>query len=545
MVGGFNPITVLYSYLDLALSTSAILETTLSLKIKSAIRRVSLTRHRSTPVTRVAAMTVAVAFTVFASVALWGSSSAQEQAVRFIDAGLVSEFPEAIKFHASVETDLEVEDIRVRFGVGHGDKNRYNYLDLDDGVGSLINGELEWSFNTTGRYIPPGSVVRFHFEVLDTEGNEHVSEEYETIMHDARFEWDEVDSGPIKVYYHGPVETRATRLAATASELIDLMQPITGGETVTPISVTLYNNNAEMIGAVQRRSATTSRELITEGQAFHEESVVLVLANTRDIGTLTHELTHILVGRAAGGTAALVPLWLNEGLAEYGNLDQGLSYQYYLEWAVDTGRLKPFSSLTSFPGDPSLNLVAYGQSRSFVTYLIDTYGGDHIAQVLALISEGNPGESAIRFVYGESLRTLENEWRYQLGADEYVPPNMFAAPATATPEPTPEPVALPTATPEPEPVEEQVAVAPTATAEVPVEDASDDTEQATPSDADDSTSVPAPADIEPTVAVEESGGGLCNGPARNGRAEATSLAFVIGMLAFGAVRVFNATRRQR
>ena len=476
-------------------------------------------------------------------VTLWvlatNSASAQtaSDAVRFVDAGLESNFPTSLRFHAQVETDLEVEDIRVRFGVGHGEKNRYNYLDLDRstvGGGTLIDGELEWSFNITGRYIPPGSVIRFHFEVLDADGNEHVSDEFHTVMHDARYEWEEVASGPLKVLYHGPVETRALRLAEAGIELLELMQPITGGETETPITVTMYNNNAEMIGAVQTRSAATSRELITEGQAFHDESVVLVLVGSRDIGTLTHELTHILVGRAAGGTSALVPLWFNEGLAEYGNLDQGLSYQYYLEWAVDTGRLKPFASLSSFPGEPSLNLVAYGQSRSFVSYLIEEYGGDKIAEVLAEIRDGSNGDTAIRTVYGDNLLALENAWRYDLGADEYVPPRISAAPqATATPIPTVAPIQqqatstpIPTLTPLLLPTP-----AATATPEVVVQP-TDTPEPAPP------TAPPAVATAEPeaTAIPETSGSGSCGAPARDGRVEAGSVALVLGLLGFAAAR---------
>lgn len=487
-------------------------------------------RRLSPYVVAMSALAIVIVATVTGAV-----SAQQPELVRFIDAGFVSDFPTSIKFHAAIDTDLDVEDIRVRFGVGHGEKNRYNYLDLDRGDGSLVDGELDWMFNTTGRYIPPGSIVRFHFEVLDAEGNEHLSDDYETIMHDARYEWEEVDSGSIKVYYHGPVETRATRLAEAGSSLLDLMQPITGGETETPIAVTLYNNNAEMIGAVQGRSATTSRELITEGQAFHDESVVLVLAGTRDIGTLTHELTHILVGRAAGGTSALVPLWLNEGLAEYGNLDQGLSYQYYLEWAVDTGRLKPFSSLGSFPGEPSLNLVAYGQSRSFVAYLIEEYGGAKIADVLASIREGNTGESAIRTVYGETLLALENEWRYEMGADEYVPPRSFAAPATATPEPTPVPVVLPTATPtavlEPVQISE-----PTATME-----AVEPVEVSEPTATPEPTAPPAPA--EPTPVVEDTSGGSCGAPANDGRVDASAIVMATMLAGLALSRLLMRKRR--
>ena len=239
---------------------------------------------------------------------------------------------------------------------------------------------------------------------------------------DARYEWDVVSRGPIHIYYHGPVQVRAERLAEAAKESMDLMGPIIGSETETPIIVTLYNNNAEMIGAVSARSATISRELITEGQAFYDHSVVLVLSGNRDIGTLTHELTHILVGRAAKSSNALVPLWLNEGLAEYGNLDKGLSYVYFLDWAVDTNRLIPFTRLQTFPGDPNMVIVSYGQSRDFVEYLIETYGPEKIAETIASIAEGRSGDIAIRNVYGKTVQQLDNEWRADIGADPYVPP---------------------------------------------------------------------------------------------------------------------------
>ncbi len=364
--------------------------------------------------------------TLFAGAA---TTEAQSEAVRFIDGGMTSSFPESIRFHTSFETDVEIEDVRVRFSTGPETTGQYDYLDVTERSASLMDGELEWRVNTSARYIPPGTTIDFVFEAIDTEGNEYLSDEYSQIMLDSRFEWEYVSRGPIYVYYHGPVQVRAERLAEAAKESMELMGPITGSEIETPIVVTLYNNNAEMIGAVSARSATISRELITEGQAFFDHSVVLVLSGSRDIGTLTHELTHILVGRAAKGSNALVPLWLNEGLAEFGNLDKGLSYVYYLDWAVDTNRLIPFTRLQTFPGEPNMVIVSYGQSRDFIEYLIETYGGEKIAETLASIAEGRSGDIAIRNVYGKTVQQLDNEWRASIGADPYVPP---------TPTPTPE-----------------------------------------------------------------------------------------------------------
>ena len=449
-------------------------------------------------------------------------ADAQTAPVRFLDGGLESSFPESIRFYTSFETDIEIIDVRVRFSTGPITTEQYDYLDLTERTETLVDGELLWRVNTSARYMPPGTTIDFVFEAIDEAGNEYASEPYSQIMLDSRYEWDVVTRGPILVYYHGPVQVRAERLAESGKELMELMGPITGSETETPIVVTLYNNNAEMIGAVSARSATISRELITEGQAFFDHSVVLVLSGNRDIGTLTHELTHILVGRAAGGSSALVPLWLNEGLAEFGNLDKGLSYVYYLDWAIDTNRLIPFTRLQTFPGEPNMVIVSYGQSRNFVEYLIETYGSEKIAETLASIAEGRSGDIAIRNVYGKSVQQLDNEWREKIGADLYVPPTPTPTPetsgdqqseyklltltpvkggiavgeagATPTPEPADTPIPTPTEPPE-------VVVKATAT---------------TPP-----TSAPAPEEEAPS-AEEPSSSGLCNS-AGNAPLEASTL----------------------
>jgi hypothetical protein len=190
-----------------------------------------------------------------------------------------------------------------------------------------------------------------------------------------------------------------------------------------------------MIGAVVARSLAASRELITEGQAFDSESVVLVLAGRSDIGTATHEMTHILVARAANSSGN-VPLWLNEGLAEYGNLDQTVSYERFLEWAAGTDRLILLKNLRSFPGDPNLTLVAYGQGRSAVKFMVDEYGEAKMAQLLATLGGGSNISDALDIVYGFDLTGLENLWRESIGAEPYIEP-------TPGPTPTPAPEATP------------------------------------------------------------------------------------------------------
>ncbi len=384
---------------------------------------------------RVAAVAIAIVFVVASAMSSDPAKAQSVETVTVVSSNVESQFPDGMTFTIDVESEVRIDDVRVTFEIGNRGTTQYAYLELDQTTRPLVNGELFHRTNSRDRYIPPGTMIKYWFEITDENGDTTLTEPEWFRFDDARFEWDEVTLGSVTILYHGPVRTRAERLAEAAVESLEIMGPVTGADTETPIVMTLYNNNAEMIGAVVARSLATSRELITEGQAFDSESVVLVLAGRSDIGTATHEMTHILVARAAGSSGS-VPLWLNEGLAEYGNLDQTVSYERFLEWAEGTDRLIPLKGLRSFPGDPNLTLVAYGQGRSAVKYMIDEFGQEKMAELLATLGTGIGIDAALTAVYGFGIDDLENNWREHIGADPYVEPTPGPTP-TAAAEPTP------------------------------------------------------------------------------------------------------------
>jgi len=332
------------------------------------------------------------------------------------DSGMISELPNGLTFFVDVNDEKEISDIAVKFRVLDRSAVQYDYFDLKK---SKSNNRKEYYFNTTAgnSYIPPGSLIEYYFEIFDADNKSIKTDPVVSRVLDSRFEWDSVKSDNIEVFFHGPVRKRALRILKSAEDLNALMKDILTSSKFNNIVVTMYNNNAEMFDAIVHKSSKQSRELITEGQAFDRENVVLVQgAGRRSIGTATHELTHVLVARASKGSLLGVPLWLNEGLAEYGNLDSGQSYDRFLEWAIDTERLMPFTSLNRFPGEPSLTIVAYGQSKSFVDFIINKYGADKIQKILDQLSEGKRIDGALESVLGLDLIELDNLWRKKIGA---------------------------------------------------------------------------------------------------------------------------------
>jgi hypothetical protein len=332
------------------------------------------------------------------------------------DSGMISELPNGLKFFVDVNDEEEISDIAVKFRVLDRSAVQYDYFDLKD---SKSSNRKEYYFNTSAAnsYIPPGSLVEYYFEIFNSDNESIKTDPVISRVLDSRFEWDSVKSDNIEVFFHGPVRKRALRILNSAENLNTIMKDILTSSKFNNIVVTMYNNNAEMFDAIVHKSSKQSRELITEGQAFDRENVVLVQgAGRRSVGTATHELTHVLVARASKGSLLGVPLWLNEGLAEYGNLDPGHSYDRFLEWAVDTERLMPFTSLNRFPGEPSLTIVAYGQSKNFVEFIINKYGADKIQKILDQLSEGKKINGSFESVLGLDLIEVENLWRKEIGA---------------------------------------------------------------------------------------------------------------------------------
>jgi tetratricopeptide (TPR) repeat protein len=131
---------------------------------------------------------------------------------------------------------------------------------------------------------------------------------------------------------------------------------------------------------------------------------------------LYHEYMHVLVHFMAGRRA---PVWLNEGLAEMAGRRLYSPPIHHLKLAVQREDVlgwdtlaKPFSSL---PADKVL--LAYEQSYSLVSFMVDRYGWHKIPELLESIGKRKPWQDAIADVYqdyGLDWPTILREWQASL-----------------------------------------------------------------------------------------------------------------------------------
>ncbi len=103
---------------------------------------------------------------------------------------------------------------------------------------------------------------------------------------------------------------------------------------------------------------------------------------------LHHEVTHVLIQRAAGGRS--VPRWFHEGLALYAARDWGgIEDRSRLLWATFRRSESTLASLDGyFAGGSASAARAYAFSAAFVRFLLDRYGEGAPAAILAGLRAG-------------------------------------------------------------------------------------------------------------------------------------------------------------
>ncbi len=402
---------------------------------------------------------------VAALVTVLGTSQmafADGEELKIVSQNVVSDFPDGVIFRVTAAGPDPVDEIRVFLKPKGGDRSTYGYLDIEPGT--EVSGEYVMPTDSTATHTPPGALIQYSYEVRDTAGRVLRTEEQEFLYMDETLEWRQISEGILTVYYYGEfVEKRARTVLETAQKTMDRMGRVLGVQTTEPIRIVAYSNYRDMIRGLPFRSQAVSQDLQTEGMAFNEERVLMVLASEANVtGVASHEFTHIVIAEAAGVGYSAMPAWLFEGLAEYGNIDQTPQYDLALRYAVFTRRLKPLWYLQTFGGDPDDITIGYGHGKAVVEYLSARYGEGKLAELMGAFRDSVSADEALQKTYGFDQYGLDSEWRQAIGLEPFPRPgelsDQLAAPGgeaePADPAPGPEPTPLAEATAAAHPSEE-------------------------------------------------------------------------------------------
>ena len=387
---------------------------------------------------RLIAILLALGLTALVALILWGAglASADGGDVKVVEATAESQFPDGIRFHVAAESVGIIDEVRVFFKKAD-QSGRSAYRSIEFEPGESVTGETLLSASGGGDYFPPGTKISYHFEVRDKAGGVVRTEETEFVYIDNRFEWLTVSDDLITVYYYSEyVEERARIILEAARQTMDNMVKVLGIAPTEPLRIVTYNNYRHMSMALPFRSQAVNEDLQAQGMAFTDERVLLVHGFDATVtGTVSHEFTHLLVAEAAGGTSSAVPSWLNEGLAEYGNIDQTDDYDAALRYGIYTRRIRPLWYLRSFTGEPEDILIAYGQGKSVVSFMVRRWGEDRISELFDAVRQTNDIDTALLQIYGVDQHGMDTAWRLSLGLDPLPSPEELESRMQESPEP--------------------------------------------------------------------------------------------------------------
>ncbi len=375
---------------------------------------------------------------------LWagvGTAKAQQGGIEVQSTSVENKFPEGLLFKITASAPKEIKGITLLYGIAGSNVTQYGIFKFEPALQVSAEFLLRTKVGgeNTGSFSPVGTIFSYRFRIEDKDGNRLETEPQPLLYMDNRFTWESVTKDLVTVYYYGPVKRRAETILDATSQTLGKMGDLLGANITRPIRLIVYNNYKDMIVALPFVSQTTASGLITQGQAHGKEGVLLLFGGDPNIrGVTSHEVTHLLVDQAAEGVASFIPAWLNEGLAEYGNIEPSTGYDQALDRGIHEERLFPIRSMTNRPGNPDDVILFYGQSRSIVRYLVDSYGAQKLQAFLSLLKQGKTVDNAMTQAYGFDRVGLDNLWRKSIGA-----PPLAAAEAASTPTPKAVPTFVP------------------------------------------------------------------------------------------------------
>ena len=311
-------------------------------------------------------------------------------------------YPEKINFYLSGYSQEEISEIRLNYSFSNSKVWSYKYSDPT----SYGSNGFQVTLNLTGNsYVPPGTKIKYFFNIVSTEGKTHNSIQNEFYYLDPSVNWQYTTWKHLTLIWHDRNKNDIELILKKTSESNSKLAKILSLDNTHPITGVIVNNRTEAEKAFPNISKAASKEDLYGGFAFpHYDTFVVIGAS---IDGIIHESTHLLVHQSLNPTTRL-PAWLNEGIAMHFEERKTQAEQFLKTYPSD--QIFDLRYMNSVPGIPSDVRLFYLISESFVGFLFSEYGDTKMKELISAIDSGNPVDEAILTTYGNSLPNLQSNW---------------------------------------------------------------------------------------------------------------------------------------
>ena len=309
-------------------------------------------------------------------------------------------YPSGVGLSVTVESDAEIDEVRVYYRAAGSRQWGYAYAGFDPGTRVVATQSVPVREST---YIAPGADVEYYFEIRDFDGNMVRTDRAVVEYLDHRFDWKRINIGPLELVYHDLSDSRVEEAAQALREDLRRVQELLQLEQVRDFKGVIYNSYADANAAFPVQSQTTTDHGTFAGYAFPEQRVFVGQGLDRRI--IVHESTHLMLRDALGMRNVEVPAWLNEGFATY--MEPNVRVRSSSELYHQTPHLKTMRGLS---GTPETIPLFYQKSVSVVAHLIEEYGEERFRLLLTEIAGARAIDTALINVYGFDDHGLDSSW---------------------------------------------------------------------------------------------------------------------------------------
>lgn len=264
--------------------------------------------------------------------------------------------------------------------------------------------------------IPPQTPVTYKWELADPNDNPiKFSDEKVTIYSDIKFNWLNLNEDNLTIWWHDHPSEFAQQILTTANISIQKQEVFYDIELEYPIQIVVLNSEDELYEWREKISRSIGGEafpwLGTTVQIFPldlQESTLDYWIN--DI--VPHEISHLYFFQATAREQASPPIWLNEGMAGYNELNDYSSEWSLIQQAIAQQTLIPLNELRyEFTGaDEKINL-SYAESTTAIIYAVETYGQEGINKLFSAFQAGESSDEAFLQAFGRTVDDFEKDWK--------------------------------------------------------------------------------------------------------------------------------------
>jgi hypothetical protein len=325
------------------------------------------------------------------------------------------DFPNSITFNITASSSSIITQLRVHYIV-----DMQNVASVvSEGWAQFTPGKkvnTSWFWDMRKSALPPDAHVEYWWTALDASGNTGSTSHATLVFEDTRFQWQSINKEPVTILWYNGDKTFANNLMNAAQDGLQRIENNVGAVPQGSVKIYIYASAQEL------QSAQLFAQVWEGGVTFFGYNIIAIGVPLDQLSfgerAVPHELTHWIVNQVTfNNYGASLPVWLNEGLATYGESTVlNPDYQTALEQAIQNNQLLSVRSLSSpFSAIAQVAFTSYGESTSIVNFMINTYGKEKMKELLAVFQNGATYDEALKQVYGFDQDGLNKVWLQSIG----------------------------------------------------------------------------------------------------------------------------------